>query len=133
MRVLYSFPTRLGTTGIGTTAWHQIEGLARAGVDVTAVTASCERRLPDGVELIETLRPAGVRVPFRALGLERTVALHDRRAAALLRRRREAFDVVHGWPLGAEGTLRAARELGVPTFLERPNAYTPFAVEAVAA
>jgi glycosyltransferase involved in cell wall biosynthesis len=133
MRVLYSFPTRLGTTGIGTTAWHQIEGLAGAGVAVTAVCATCERPLPEGVELVETLRPAGVRVPFRVLGLERTVALHDRRAAALLRRRRAAVDVVHSWPLGAERTLRAARDLGIASVLERPNAHTRFAVEAVAA
>jgi glycosyltransferase involved in cell wall biosynthesis len=133
LRVLYSFPTRLGTPGIGTTAWHQIEGLAGAGVSVTAVCATCERPLPDGVEVVETLRPAGVRVPFRILGLERTVALHDRRAAALLRRRRGAIEAVHSWPLGAERTLRVARELGVPSVLERPNAHTRFAVEAVAA
>ena len=46
MRVLYSFPTRLGTSGIGTTAWQQIAGLAEHGVDVTVVCATCERPLP---------------------------------------------------------------------------------------
>ena len=37
MHVLYSFPTRLGTSGIGTTAWEQVAGLAEHGVDVTVV------------------------------------------------------------------------------------------------
>ena len=36
MRVLYSFPTRLGTPGIGTTAWHQAAGLADQGVVLTS-------------------------------------------------------------------------------------------------
>ena len=76
MRVLYSFPTRLGTAGIGTTAWHGVAGLAEHGVEVTVVAATCERPLPDGVHLIETLRPAGLKIPFRALGFDRAVQLH---------------------------------------------------------
>jgi glycosyltransferase involved in cell wall biosynthesis len=131
MRVLYSFPTRLGTTGIGTTAWQQVAALAENGVDVTAVCASCERRLPEAVRLVETLRPAGVKVPFRALGFDRAVRLHDRLAAAVLRRRRTEIDVVHAWPLGAERTREAARRLGIPGLLERPNAHTEFAFAAV--
>jgi glycosyltransferase involved in cell wall biosynthesis len=133
MQVLYSFPTRLGTPGIGTTAWHQVAGLAEHGVSVTVVCASCERPLPDGVRLVETLRPGGIKVPFRALGFERAVRLHDRLAAAELRRRRRMVDVVHAWPLGAERTLLAARRLGVPGLLERPNAHTEFAFAAVEA
>jgi glycosyltransferase involved in cell wall biosynthesis len=131
MRVLYSFPTRLGTSGIGTTAWQQVAGLAEHGVDVTVVCATCERDLPGGVELIETLRPAGVKLPFRLLGLDRAVALHDRRAAQILARRTAQFDVVHGWPLGAERLLAAGRRGGVPGVLERPNAHTEFAFSAV--
>jgi glycosyltransferase involved in cell wall biosynthesis len=38
---------------------------------------------------------------------------------------------VHAWPLGALSTLRTARRLGIPTVLERPNAHTRFAYEAV--
>jgi glycosyltransferase involved in cell wall biosynthesis len=129
MRVLYSFPTRLGTTGIGTTAWHGIAGLAEHGAEVTVVCATCERALPAGVRLIETLRPAGVKIPFRAFGFDRAVALHDRRAAAKLRRLRP--DIVHTWPLGAERTLAAAAELGITSVLERPNAHTEFAFAAV--
>jgi glycosyltransferase involved in cell wall biosynthesis len=131
MRVLYSFPTRLGTSGIGTTAWEQVAGLAGHGVGVTVVCGTCERPLPDGVELLETLRPAGVKLPFRALGFDRAVALHDRRAARTLARRAAEFDVVHGWPLGAQRTLAAARRAGVRSVLERPNAHTEFAFAAV--
>jgi glycosyltransferase involved in cell wall biosynthesis len=129
MRVLYSFPTRLGTTGIGTTAWHGVAGLADHGVDVTVICASCERALPAAVRVIETLRPAGVKIPFRAFGFDRAVQLHDRRAAAALRRLRT--DIVHTWPLGAERTLVAAGELGIASVLERPNAHTEFAFAAV--
>jgi glycosyltransferase involved in cell wall biosynthesis len=131
MRVLYSFPTRLGTPGIGTTAWYQIAGLAEHGHEVTVVAATCERPLPEGVQLIETLRPVGVKVPFRLLGFDRAVELHDRRAAALLRRRAHAVDIVHAWPLGAERTLATARSLGIRGVLERPNAHTDFAFAAV--
>ena len=34
MRVLLSFPTRIGTPGIGTTAWYQATSLARLGAEV---------------------------------------------------------------------------------------------------
>jgi glycosyltransferase involved in cell wall biosynthesis len=132
MRVLYSFPTRLGTTGIGTTAWHGVAGLVEHGVEVTVVCASCERTLPDGVRLIETLRPAGVKIPFRALGFDRALRVHDRRTAATLRRLRANTDIVHTWPLGAERTLVAAKALGIASVLERPNAHTEFAFKAVA-
>jgi glycosyltransferase involved in cell wall biosynthesis len=131
MRVLYSFPTRLGTSGIGTTAWHQVAGLAEHGLDVTVACASCERPLPDTVRLIETLKPAGVKLPFRVLGFDRTVNLHDRRVAALLPRLRGRIDIVHAWPLGAERTLAKANALGIPALLERPNAHTAFAFDAV--
>jgi glycosyltransferase involved in cell wall biosynthesis len=131
MHVLYSFPTRLGTPGIGTTAWQQVVGLAEHGVAVTVVCASCERPLPDGVTVVETLRPAGVKVPFRLVGFDRAVRFHDRYTASLLRRRRDTVDVVHAWPLGAERTLSAARALGIPGLLERPNAHTAFAFAAV--
>ena len=131
MRLLYSFPTRLGTPGIGTTAWNQVVGVADHCSAVTVVCPSAERPLPAGVEVIETLRVLGVKVPFRALGLMRAVRLHDARAAALLRRLAGEVDLVHCWPLGAEGTLGAARELDLPGLLERPNAHTRLAYAAV--
>jgi glycosyltransferase involved in cell wall biosynthesis len=41
------------------------------------------------------------------------------------------FDIVHGFALGSLETLRTARELGIPTVLERCNAHTRFAYEVV--
>ena len=43
IRVLYSFPLRLGAERICTTAWHQVNGLAEAGADVTVFPASILR------------------------------------------------------------------------------------------
>jgi glycosyltransferase involved in cell wall biosynthesis len=131
MRVLYSFPTRLGTAGIGQTAWHQVAALAEHGTAVTVACATCERPLLDGIRVVETLRPAGVKLPFRLLGLTRAARLHDRRCAALLERLRAEIDLVHCWPLGAERTLATARRLGVCGVLERPNAHTRLAFHAV--
>jgi glycosyltransferase involved in cell wall biosynthesis len=45
----------------------------------------------------------------------------------------DRIDLVHTWPLGARRTLEAAARLGIPTVLERPNAHTRFAYEAVQA
>jgi glycosyltransferase involved in cell wall biosynthesis len=131
VHLLYSFPTRLGTPGIGTTAWNQVAGVAAHCSAVTVVCASAERPLPEGVRVIETLRVLGVKVPFRAVGFMRAVRLHDARAAALVRRLAGEIDLVHCWPLGAERTLASAREHGVRGVLERPNAHTRFAFAAV--
>jgi glycosyltransferase involved in cell wall biosynthesis len=133
-RVLLSFPTRLGTTGIGTTAHNQVAGLARRGIDVSVACGSLERELPDGAGVaLETMRVAGRRIPYRVVGFGRALAYHDRRTARLLERQPGRWDVVHAWPGGAERTLAAARRLGITAVLERPNAHTAFAFEAVAA
>ena len=41
------------------------------------------------------------------------------------------IDIIHAWPLGSLETLKTARRLGIPTVLERCNAHTGFAMEAV--
>jgi glycosyltransferase involved in cell wall biosynthesis len=130
-RVLYSFPTRLGTPGIGTTAWHQVAGLVERGLDVTVVCGSLERPLPGLRGLVETMRIGGRRIPYRALGIARASRRHDRLAARHVARHHRDLDVVHAWPLGAELTLLAARRTGAAGLLERPNAHTGFAFDAV--
>jgi glycosyltransferase involved in cell wall biosynthesis len=40
-------------------------------------------------------------------------------------------DVIHTWPQGALRTLKAAKRLGIPTLLERPNTHTRYAYEVV--
>jgi glycosyltransferase involved in cell wall biosynthesis len=110
-----------------------VAGLLEQGAEVTVACGSLDRPLPGVRRLVETMRIRGRRVPYRILGLERSVRLHDARTARLVTRAERAFDVVHAWPLGAERTLRAARAAGSAGVLERPNAHTAFAFEAVAA
>jgi hypothetical protein len=40
VRVLYSFPHKLGAARICTTAWYQVKGIAAAGAKVTVYTGS---------------------------------------------------------------------------------------------
>jgi glycosyltransferase involved in cell wall biosynthesis len=70
-------------------------------------------------------------VPRKVLG-ERALAVHDRIVAHRLPKLAGQIDIIHAWPHGALETLRAARRLGIPTVLERPNAHTGFAYEVVA-
>jgi glycosyltransferase involved in cell wall biosynthesis len=120
----------LGRSGIGTTAWHQVSGLIEAGQEVTVACGTCERPV-EGAHVIETMRVASVRIPYRAIGVERAWKLHDWQVARLLRSRRDRIDVVHTWPSGALITLQAAKELGIRSFLERPNTHTGYAYEIV--
>jgi glycosyltransferase involved in cell wall biosynthesis len=131
-RVLFSFPGRIGTTGIGTTAWHQATGLARRGAEVLVACGSVERALPGVHVVAETMRAAGRNIPYRAVGVDRAIAVHDWRVARLLLAGGHDVDVVHAWPGGGVRTLRAARARGIPGFLERPNAHTAFGFEVVA-
>jgi glycosyltransferase involved in cell wall biosynthesis len=133
VRVLYSFPHRLGTGRICTTAWYQIVGTANAGVDYVVKSASVEKELP-GVEPVdETLARGRLKLPFRVIGDQRMYALHDGIVARWLRRHHREVDLVHVWPSGALETLKVAHEYSVPTVLERPNAHTRFAYEVVRA
>lgn len=133
MRVLYSFPDRLGKPGIGTTAFHQVEGVAAEGVEVSLYCTSLDRR-PAGVEtIVETMALGGVRVPHRVAGVERSYRYHDWRVARALQRLRGEIDLVHCWPKAALQTCNAARALGIKSFREVPNTHTGFAFARVAA
>jgi glycosyltransferase involved in cell wall biosynthesis len=131
VRVLYSFPHRIGTGRICYTAWEQVRGLAAAGASVLVFPASVHRPLPEGTRVASTLARGRLRLPFRAVGQMRALALHDRLVARRLPKLAGEIDIVHTWPLGALETLRGASRLGIPTVLERPNAHTRFAYEVV--
>jgi glycosyltransferase involved in cell wall biosynthesis len=131
IRILQSFPHRIGAARICTTAWHQAAGTAAAGADLLVMPGSVHRPLPATVRVRPTLVVGSLRVPYRALGRQRALALHDRIVARRLPQLADAIDVVHVWPQGARETLRTARRLGLPTVLERPNAHTAFAYEVV--
>ncbi len=133
MTVLYSFPLRIGTCGIGMTAWHQVHGLLQQGVRVILFCASCEKPL-DGLDVLrETMRPLGLKLPIRIIGRKRAKALHDEIVARAIKQihRETRIDLVHCWPSGALQTLKTARELGIKSMLERPNAHTRYAFDVV--
>jgi glycosyltransferase involved in cell wall biosynthesis len=131
VRVLYSFPHKLGAARIATTAWHQVDGAAAAGADLTVLTGSICKSLPDSVEVGTTLAWKRLRIPYKLLGTLRACVLHDWLVARKLEKLAGKVDVIHVWPLGALRTMQVAKRLGIPTVLERPNAHTRFAYEVV--
>jgi glycosyltransferase involved in cell wall biosynthesis len=131
MRVLYSFPNKLGAERICYTAWQQVNGLAAAGADLFVFPASSCRPLPQAASARPTLAYKKIRVPFRLIGNGRAHALHDQIVARRLRKLRGRIDIIHTWPSGARRTLEAAAELGIPTVLERCNSHTRYVYETV--
>jgi glycosyltransferase involved in cell wall biosynthesis len=132
LRVLYSFPDAVGKPGIGTTAYHQIQGVIDQGVELTLYCTSVERPVTGARRVVTTLAPAGRRIPHRALGRERAYRFHDRRVALALRRLRSETDVVHCWPGAVEATARAARRLRIRSVREVINTHTGWGFERVA-
>jgi glycosyltransferase involved in cell wall biosynthesis len=131
IRVLYSFPHRLGASRICYTAWQQVNGLAEAGAQVHLWPASLGRAVPMGVKTQPTLAWGPIRMPYKLVGSMRAFAMHDQIVAHRLEKLAGQIDIIHSWPLGALRTLQTAARLGIPTVLERPNAHTRFAYEVV--
>ena len=131
IRVLYSFPHKLGAERICYTAWQQVNGVAAAGADVLVFPGVLHKPIPHKVKVFPTLGRGKFRIPYTLLGRMRALALHDWIVARRIRTLAGQIDIVHAWPLGALRTLKAAANLGIPTVLERPNAYTKFAYEVV--
>lgn len=131
VRVLYSFPNKIGGERICYTAWQQVNGLATAGADVLLCAASSCRPLPETVTLRPTLARGKFRIPFKVLGNGRAHAFHDHIVAGRVRDLAGQIDIVHTWPSGALRTLKAAAGVGIPTVLERCNSHTRYAYEIV--
>jgi glycosyltransferase involved in cell wall biosynthesis len=131
VRVLYSFPHKLGAGRICYTAWQQVAGLAAAGANLLVFPGVLHRPLPGNVVVQPTLARGRWRIPYKLVGTMRACALHDWVVARRLERMASQIDVVHTWPLGALHTLRTAARLGIPAVLERPNAHTRFAYQVV--
>jgi glycosyltransferase involved in cell wall biosynthesis len=131
MRVVYSFPHKLGAQRICYTAWQQVNGLAKAGADIVVFPGVLQRPLPDAVKVSPTLARGKLRISYKLLGTVRACALHDFIVARRIEKLAGQIDIIHTWPLGALLTLRTAAKLGIPTVLERPNAHTRFAYEIV--
>ena len=131
IRVLYSFPHKLGADRICYTAWQQVNGLAAAGADVLACPGVLHRPVPVSVRVWPTLAWGKLRIPYKVVGTMRALAMHDHIVARRLEKLKDQIDIVHAWPDAARETLKAAARLGIPTVLERPNAHTRYAYEAV--
>lgn len=134
IRVLYSFPHKIGAQRICTTAWYQVQGLAAAGAEVMVYAGSISRAMPKAVKLRTTLawnRMRKLRIPYRIIGTLRACLLHDWLVARSLKSMAGQLDIVHLWPLAALHTIQVAKRLGIPAVLERPNAHTRFAYEVV--
>jgi glycosyltransferase involved in cell wall biosynthesis len=131
VRVLYSFPHKLGADRICYTAWQQVNGLAAAGAEILAFPGALARPVPEGVEVRPTLARGKLRIPYKVLGTMRALTLHDHIVARRLSKLAGTIDIIHTWPDAARETLKAATKLGIPTVLERPNAHTRYAYESV--
>jgi len=131
VRVLYSFPHKLGADRICYTAWQQVNGLAKAGAEVLAFPGVLHKPVLPEVRVLPTLARGRLRIPYRVLGSIHAFALHDHIVARRLEKLAGRIDIVHTWPLGALETLKTAARLGIPAVLERPNAHTRFALDVV--
>ena len=131
VRVLYSFPHKLGAERICYTAWQQVNGLATTGADVLVFPGVLHRPVSQNVKVWPTLAWGKFRIPYRLLGRIRACALHDYIVSRRIKKLVGQIDIIHTWPLGALRTLRTAARLGIPTVLERPNVHTRFAYETV--
>lgn len=131
IRTLYSFPNRLGGARLSDAAWHQVNALAHAGVQVLACPAGLKKPLAAGITVRPTMDWGKLRFPYRFLGKMRALALHDRIVARRLKSLKGTVDVVHTYAVGSLETLITAKRMGIPTVLERSNAHTRFAFEQV--
>ncbi len=131
VRVLYSFPHKLGADRICYTAWQQVNGLAAAGADLYVFPGVLHRPVPANVRVRQTLAWGEARISYKLLGTMRACALHDHIVARRIEKLEGQIDIIHTWSLGALQTLKAAAKLGIPTVLERPNAHTRVAYEVV--
>ena len=131
LRVLHSFPHKLGAERLSYAAWQQARSLVDAGANLLAFPGVLQRALPAGVEVRPTLARGRFRIPYRLLGTLGACKLHDwivsRRIPALV----GSIDVVHVYPLAALKTIEVAKRHGILTVLERCNAHTAFAYNVV--
>src|SRR6267378_1681696 len=98
IRALYSFPHKLGADRICYTAWQQLKGLSKAGVEVLAIVGVLQRGAPPDVSVKTTLAYGKIRLPYKVLGRIRPFALHDWLVARQLDALKDKIDIIHTWP-----------------------------------
>ena len=115
IRVLYSFPHKLGGPRICGIAWHQVNGLVSAGAEVTVFPGVLQKAAAAGVKVRPTLARGKLRIPYKLLGHQRALALHDYIVSKQIEKLPGKTDIIHTWPLGARRTLETARRLAQTT------------------
>lgn len=131
VRVLYSFPHKIGAERICYVAWQHVNGLAVAGADVLVFPGVVHKPLSANVRVHPTLAWGKLRISYKLMGSMRAFALHDYIVSRRVEKLVGQIDIIHTWPLGALRTLKTGERLGIPTVLERENAHTLFAYEVV--
>jgi glycosyltransferase involved in cell wall biosynthesis len=133
MRVLYSFPDAVGKPGIGWVAFHQVRGLVDAGVEVILFCTSMHSgfELRRTRHLVTTMAIARMRLPHRALGIDRSFRYHDWRVARALGGLTDGVDLIHCWPRAVIRSAAVANKMNLPVLREVPNTHTAHAFEVV--
>lgn len=131
VRVLYSFPHKIGAQRICYAAWQHVQEMANSGVKVIVHPGVLQRPFSPEVEVRPTLSLGRFRIPYKLLGRTGVIELHDWIVARRLPQLVGKIDLIHAFPFGALRTLKAARKLGIPTVLERCNAHTEYAYTVV--
>lgn len=131
LNILYSYPLRIGVTGVGMTSYNLVKALIEEGHNVYVCAASLEKPLSNVRQVLETFKIFNFRLPIKPLGTVLAAQFHDWKTARYLRSTNVHFDVVHCWPLCATYTVRQAKKRNIPSFLERPNCHTEYAFEVV--
>jgi glycosyltransferase involved in cell wall biosynthesis len=131
LRVLHSFPHRLGRARICTTAWYEIDSTASNGAEVIVYAGDSVRPFNRDIRVQTTLSKGKLRIPYKLLGTMRSCMLHDWIVSRALPKIASSVDIIHAWPLAALRTIKIAKALGIPVALERCNAHTRYAYQIV--
>ncbi len=131
IRVLHSFPHKLGGARLSDGAWHQVNALAAAGADLLAFPGVVHTPVDASVKVRPTLAKGRFRIPYRVLGKMRALGLHDHIVARRLKKLVGKIDVIHTYAAGSLETLRTARSTRDSDCPQRTNAHTRFAFEVV--
>jgi D-inositol-3-phosphate glycosyltransferase len=131
LKILYSFPARLGAGAVGVAAAQTIRLLAKAGHDVEVFCGAGSELIP-GVRATDTRWTGGIYLPQKIVGATLLRLLHDRVLANQIRASAVKPDVLHVWPLSGLWSLAEARRAGVPIVREAPNCHTRYGFEMVA-
>lgn len=131
VRVLYSFPHKIGAERICYLAWQQVNALAATGADVLVFPGAVHKPLAPNTRVRPTLAWRKFHISYKLMGTMLACGLHDYIVSRRIEAVKDQIDIIHVWPLGARRTLMTAARLGIPTVLERCNAHTKFAYEVV--